>query len=80
MATIVRSRIAVRESSHISFFCGGDSFLWSSALAREHTGGADRSAWVTSGFLPSLERPVDLSLLLKWPAGLSKRISASDQN
>ena len=40
-------------------------------MAREHTQGADRSAWVTSGSLPSLERPVDLSPLLKRPADLS---------
>ena len=30
--------------------------------------GADRSAWVTSGCLPSLERPADLSFLPERPA------------
>ena len=59
MATIVYSRSTVRESSHISFFCGGDPFC---ATAREHTQEADRSAlsdqwvsffaWETSGPLP----------------------------
>ena len=53
MVMCVCRRNTVRESSHISFFCGGDSFLWSSATAGEHTQGADSSALVTSGSLPS---------------------------
>ena len=34
------SRNTVKESSHISFFCGGGSFLRSSATAGEHTQGS----------------------------------------
>ena len=53
--------LSVRESSRISLFSGGDPFCWSGAAAGEHTRGADRSAWVTSGFLPSIERTADRS-------------------
>ena len=60
----VWSRNTVRESLHISFFCGRDPF-WEVAWWLENThGGADRSAWVISRSLPSLEREVDLSLCL----------------
>ena len=48
------------------FFSVAGTVFWSSMTAREHTRGADRSAWVTSGSLPSLERPADLSTSLKW--------------
>ena len=48
------------EFVHILLLWRG-SFLWSSATAGEHTRGADRSAWVTSGSLPLLERLADLS-------------------
>ena len=68
------SRNTVRESSHISFFCGGDPFCEVVWLPGEHTLGADRSAWVTSGSLPSLERPADLPLCLS-----DQRISAFSQ-
>ena len=44
---IVCSRNTVRESLHISFFCGRDPFC--EVVRRpENTRGADRSAWVTS--------------------------------
>ena len=45
--------------------------MWNSATARENTQGADSSTWATSGSLPSLERPADLSPSLERPAGLS---------
>ena len=57
----VWSRNTVRDSSHISFFCGRDPFcevVWQ--LENTH-GGADRFAWLTSGPPPSLEWPVGLS-------------------
>ena len=42
-------RNTVRERSLIFFLLRRGPFLWSSAMAGEHTRGADRSAWVTSG-------------------------------
>ena len=59
------SRNKVRESSHISFFCGEDPFC--EVMQRpqnthgELTGGLEWPA----GLSPSLERPVDLCLLTK---------------
>ena len=44
-------------------------------MARKHKREADRSAWVISGFLPSLERPANLSLLLEQPVDLSLYLS-----
>ena len=47
-----------------------ERWMCSSATAGEHTRGTDRSAWVTSGSLSSLEQPVDLllerSVILDW--------------
>ena len=39
-------------------------FFWSIATVGKHTQGADWSAWLTSGSLPSFERTVDLPLCL----------------
>ena len=50
-----------RVRTYLSYVAG--TFLWSNATAGEHTREADRSAWVTSGSLPSLDRPADLSPL-----------------
>ena len=76
--TIESTRNTVIESSHISFFCGGDPFLWSSATAGEHTRGADRSTWATSGSLPSLERPADLSPSFDRPLDLYLQSKITD--
>ena len=46
------SRITVRESSHISFFRGGDPFCELVQRSENTYRGADRFAWMTSGFLP----------------------------
>ena len=62
----VWSRNTVRDTSHISFFCDGDAFSWSSVTAGEHT-------WYVClrnrRSLLSLESPADLSPSLEWPAG-----------
>ena len=55
-----REREREREFTHISLLWQ-KPFLWSSAAAGEYTRRADRSAWVTSGSLPSLEKPTDPS-------------------
>ena len=47
----------VRESSHISFFCGGDSLC---VLEQRPENRHDMFAWVTSGSLLSFEKLVDL--------------------
>ena len=52
------SRNTVRESSHVSFFCGGDPFC---VLERRPENTHDMFSWVTSGCHPSLERPADIS-------------------
>ena len=51
----VWSRNTVRESSHISFFCGGDPFREVVRRPENTHGRADRFAWVTSRPPPSLE-------------------------
>ena len=63
----VWSRIIVRESSHMSFFCGKDQLC---VLERRPENTHDVFAWVTSGSLPSLECPADLFFFLEWPADL----------
>ena len=45
----MRSRNTARERSHISFFCGEDSFCEVVRGTEEKSKGADRFAWVTSG-------------------------------
>ena len=50
-ATTVCNRNTVRESSHIYFLWRGP-FLWSIAMAGEHTREADRSTWGTTRPLP----------------------------
>ena len=62
------SRNTVRESSHISFFCGGDTFC---EVVRRLENTHDIFTWVTHRSLPSLERLVDLSPSLERPADLS---------
>ena len=54
-ATFVWSRNSVRESSHISFFCGEDPFYEIVRRPENTYGEADRSAWETSGFLPLVQ-------------------------
>ena len=44
-----------RESSHIFFFFGGDPFCEAVRQPENTRGRADRSAWVTSGSLPSVQ-------------------------
>ena len=58
--TFVWSRNIVRESSHISFFCGGDFFCEVVRQPENTHGGANRFAWVTCGPPASI----------KWSAGL----------
>ena len=53
-------------------------FLWSSVTAGEHTREADRSARVTSGSLPPLERPEDLSPSLERPVELCLQSKITD--
>ena len=53
------SRNTVRESSYISFFCGGEPLC---VLERRPENTQDMFAWVTSRSLPSLEGPADLYL------------------
>ena len=59
------SRNTVRESWHISFFCGGDPFLWSRATAGEHTRGSRQVYLSDQRTPPSLEWPACLCLLSK---------------
>ena len=49
--TFVWSRNKVRESSHISFFCGEVPFCEVVRRPENTYGGADRFAWVTNGSL-----------------------------
>ena len=65
------SRNTVRESSHIFFFCGGDS-LW--VLERRSENTQDLFARVTRRSLLSLERPADLSPLLEKPTDLTSSL------
>ena len=53
--TFVWSRNKVTENSHISFFCGRDPFFEVVGRPENTYGGADRFAWVISGFLPSVQ-------------------------
>ena len=55
------SRNTVRESSHISFFCGRDPLCVLERRPENIHGGADRFAWVTSGSLPQ-SKTTDLIL------------------
>ena len=71
------SRNIVRETSHICFFWRGP-FLWSSTTDGEHTWGADRSSWVTSETLHSLERPAEFSPSLERPADLCLQSKITD--
>ena len=48
----VWSRNTVRESLHISFFCGRDPFCEEVRRSENTHGGADRSAWEASRSLP----------------------------
>ena len=74
--TIVCSRNTIRESSHISSFCGGGPFSEVGWQLENTHNGADSSAWVTSGSLPLLERPADLSLRLsdQWISAFSPKL------
>ena len=58
------SRNTVRESLHMSFFCGGDPLCELERWPENIHGGAD-SAWVTSGSLSSVQnyRPYIMFLL-----------------
>ena len=71
----VWSRNTVRESSHISFLCGGDPWC---VLERQPENTHDMFAWVTRRSLPSLERPADLSPLLERPADLCLQSKITD--
>ena len=68
---IVCSRNTGRESSHISFFDGGDTFL---EEVRRPENTYDTFAWVTHRSLRSLEQPAGLSLSLEQTADLSLRL------
>ena len=59
------SRNTVRESSHTSFFCGGDPFC---DVVRRPDNTHHMFAWVTRRSLPSLERRADLFPSFKRPA------------
>ena len=65
--TIVWSRNTVRECSHLSFFCGGDSFC--EVVGRQQNT-HDMFAWVTRRSLSLLKRLADLSSSLERPADL----------
>ena len=54
-ATFMWSRNTAWETSYISFFCGRDPFCEVVRRSENTHGGADRSAWVTSGSLPSVQ-------------------------
>ena len=54
------------------------TLFWSSETTEEHTRGADRSAWVTSGCLHSLEGPADLYPSLEWPVDLCLQSKITD--
>ena len=77
-ATFMWSGNKVRESSHISFFCVRDPFFEVVRRPENTHGRADRSAWVTSGSLPSLERPADLSPSIARPADLCLQSKIAD--
>ena len=73
--TIVWCWNTVRKSSHISFFCGGALFC---EVVRRPENTYDLLPWVTRRSLPSLERLVDLSLLLERPADLCLQSKITD--
>ena len=66
-----------REFAHIFLLWRGP-FLWISLTVGGHTRGADRSAWVTSGSLPLLERPADHSSSFERPLDLCLQPKISD--
>ena len=53
--TFVWSRNTVRESSYISFFCGGDPLCELEQRPENTHGAANRFAWVTCRFLCSVQ-------------------------
>ena len=74
----------VRESSHISFFCGGDPFLCIRAMAKNHTWHVCLSdqwispfTWVTSGPLAFAWATSGSLPLLERPADLSPSFERS---
>ena len=57
--TFVWSKNTIRESSHIYFFGSGDPFCKVVWRPENTHGGADRFAWVASGYPPSLKSQAD---------------------
>ena len=74
-ATFVWSRNTVRESSHISFFRGGNPLCILEWRPENTHGGADRFAWVTSWSLPQ-SKITDLILSFNSHAEIWTRLFA----